>query len=70
MTTIMAADQTTQEPSETAPPADPAPPPTPGVDGAEVDDFASIHAREGGPRAGSVDEGSSEPAGEAVPAPS
>jgi excinuclease ABC subunit C len=29
MTTIMAADQTTQEPSEAAPPADPAPPPTP-----------------------------------------
>ena len=29
MTTIMAADQTTQEPSEAAPPADPAPPPAP-----------------------------------------
>jgi thioredoxin reductase (NADPH) len=61
-----------------APHRDTGPPPTPGVDGAEVDDFASIHAREGGPVAGqggagthgSVDEGSPEPAGDAVPAPS
>jgi thioredoxin reductase (NADPH) len=54
---------------------DTAPPPTPGVDGAEVDELDSIHARDGGPVArggthGSVDEGSSEPAGDAVPAPS
>jgi thioredoxin reductase (NADPH) len=53
---------------------DTAPPPTPGVDGAEVDQLDSIHARSGGPRAGgaggSVDEGSPEPAGDAVPAPS
>ncbi|MFC5136846.1 thioredoxin-disulfide reductase [Actinomycetospora rhizophila] len=57
---------------------DTAPPPTPGVDGAEVDELDSIHARDGGPVArggthGSVDEGSPEPAGPidaAVPAPS
>ncbi|PVZ10905.1 thioredoxin-disulfide reductase [Actinomycetospora cinnamomea] len=60
-----------------APHRDTAPPPTPGVDGAEVDELDSIHARAGGPVAGdgraaggSVDEGSPEPAGDAVPAPS
>ena len=48
-----------------------APPPTPGVDGAQVDGLASIGASDG-PRSngGSVDEGSPEPAGDAVPAPS
>jgi thioredoxin reductase (NADPH) len=54
---------------------DTAPPPTPGVDGAQVDGLASIGASTGGsgtPRSngGSVDEGSPEPAGDAVPAPS
>ncbi|MDD7921347.1 thioredoxin-disulfide reductase [Actinomycetospora callitridis] len=54
---------------------DTAPPPTPGVDGGQVDGLASIGASTGGsdtPRSngGSVDEGSPEPAGDAVPAPS
>ena len=52
--------------------AETAPPPTPGVDGAEVNGLASIGAASAAPgrRGGSVDEGSPEPAGDAVPAPS
>ena len=50
-----------------------APPPTPGVDGGVTDGVASIGPRSSdgsvGP-VGSVDEGSPEPAGDAVPAPS
>lgn len=50
-----------------APARDTAPPPTPGVDGAATDGLASVGPRT---RGGSVDEGSSEPADDAVPAPS
>jgi thioredoxin reductase (NADPH) len=50
-----------------APARDTAPPPTPGVDGAETDGLASVGPRG---RSGSVDEASSEPADDAVPAPS
>jgi thioredoxin reductase (NADPH) len=53
---------------------DTAPPPTPGVDGAQVDGLASVGPATArstdGATGGSVDEGSPEPAGDAVPAPS
>ncbi|WP_285658360.1 thioredoxin-disulfide reductase [Actinomycetospora sp. NBRC 106375] len=47
-----------------------APPPTPGVDGGATNGLASVGPATSGGSVGSVDEGSPEPAGDAVPAPS